>query len=78
MTRQFTASVWREGDWFVAQCLEVDVASQGESEDEALRNLEEALELFFEPPSATLAPQIFQIQVDGRRLGVAFISNMSF
>ncbi|MGH7433571.1 MAG: type II toxin-antitoxin system HicB family antitoxin, partial [Candidatus Methylomirabilales bacterium] len=29
MKRTFTASVWREGDWFVAQCLEVDVASQG-------------------------------------------------
>ena len=33
----------------MAQCLEVDVASQGETEEEALANLEEALELFFEP-----------------------------
>ncbi len=47
MKRRFTASIWREGDWFVAQCLEVDVASQGESEDEALGNLREALELHF-------------------------------
>ena len=30
----FTASVSREGDWFVAQCLEVDVASQGNSEED--------------------------------------------
>jgi predicted RNase H-like HicB family nuclease len=64
MTRNFTASVWREDNWYIAQCLEVDVASQGETEEEALENLEEALELYFEPPSATLAPQIFQIQVN--------------
>ena len=46
----FTASIWREDDWFIAQCLEVDVASKGESEEEALVNLGEALELHFEPP----------------------------
>lgn len=42
--RQFTATVWREGDWYVSQCLEVDVASQGATEEEALANLREALE----------------------------------
>ena len=55
MKRALTASVWREGEWFVAQCLVVDVASQGESEEAALRNLREALELHFEPPVATIA-----------------------
>jgi predicted RNase H-like HicB family nuclease len=54
MKRRFTASVWQEGEWFVAQCLEVDVASQGETDEEALENLEEALELHFEPPIATI------------------------
>ncbi len=54
MKRTLTTSVWREGEWFVAQCLEVDVASQGESEAAALRNLREALELHFEPPVATI------------------------
>lgn len=48
-TQVFTASIWREEDWFIAQCLEVDIASQGESE-EALTHLGEALELYFEPP----------------------------
>ena len=64
MTKNFTASVWREDNWYIAQCLEVDIASQGDTEEEALANLEEALELYFEPPTATLAPQIFQIQVN--------------
>ena len=50
MKRVFTASVCREGEWYVAQALEVDVASQGESVDDALANLREALELHFEPP----------------------------
>lgn len=57
MKRQFTASIWREGDWFVAQCLEVDVASQGESENEAL-------ELRFDEPRATIAPQLRAVEVD--------------
>ena len=43
-TQTFTASISREGDWFIAQCLEVDVASQGKTEEEALANLTEALE----------------------------------
>ena len=64
MKRPFAASVWREGDWFVAQCLEIDVASQGETEDEALSNLKEALELYFEPPQATRPPRVRLIEVE--------------
>jgi len=64
MKRTFSASVWREGTWYVSQCLEVDVASQGETEDEALTNLKEALELYFEPPNATRPPQIRTIEVE--------------
>ncbi len=56
MRKQFKASLGREDDWVVAQCFDVDVASQGHSEDEALANLKEAFELHFEAPSATDAP----------------------
>ena len=52
MKRPFTATVWREGNWYVSQCLEIDVASQGATEEEALANLKEALELHFQPPQA--------------------------
>ena len=55
-TQTFTASIWREDDWFIAQCLEVDIASQGESEEAALVNLSEALELYFESPQPSLKP----------------------
>lgn len=50
--KQLTAIIEREGDGFVSLCPELDVASQGETVDEAHRNLKEALELFFETASA--------------------------
>lgn len=46
--RTLTAAVSKDGEWYVARCLEVEVASQGETVDEALANLREALELYFE------------------------------
>ena len=48
LTMKFTALIEREGDGYVALCPEVDVASQGNSVEEARENLLEALELFFE------------------------------
>ena len=53
MKRLFAATVWHERKWYVSYCLELDVASQGETEEEALANLKEVLELHFEPPQAT-------------------------
>ena len=64
MKQSFTASLWKEGDWYIAQCREVDVASQGETEDEALANLREALELYFEPPTPTKQPLIRSVEVE--------------
>ena len=51
MTRKLTAIIERENDGFVALCPEIDVASQGSTVDEARKNLQEALELFFETAS---------------------------
>jgi predicted RNase H-like HicB family nuclease len=45
---QFNAVVYQEDKHFVAQCLDVDVSSFGKSVEDALSNLREALELFFE------------------------------
>ena len=64
MKRNFNATVWQEGAWFIAQCLEVDVASQGTTEEEALENLGEALELHFTPPVATITPHVRTIAVE--------------
>ena len=40
--------VWKEGKYYVAQCLNLDVSSFGKSKQEALANLEEAVELYLE------------------------------
>ena len=50
-SKTLTAIIEREGDWYVALCPETDIASQGHSDEEALSNLREALELFFETAS---------------------------
>ena len=56
----------REGPWQVARCLEVDVASQGHTVEEALANLREALELSFEDealPEGVEPPMIATIEL---------------
>jgi predicted RNase H-like HicB family nuclease len=40
--------IWQEGKHFVSQCLNVDVSSFGESREEAIQNLNEAVALYFE------------------------------
>lgn len=64
MKQPFAATVWREGNWYVSQCLGLDIASQGETEEEALANLKEALELYFEPPQATRPSKICMVEVE--------------
>ena len=49
--QQFTAIIEREDDFYVALCPELDIASQGETVEQARTNLIEALELFFESAS---------------------------
>lgn len=64
--RHLTAAVTQEGKLYVAQCFEVDVASQGKSIEAALKNLAEALELYFEDsPNARLGatPIIAPVEV---------------
>jgi len=53
-----TAKVWREDEMFIAQCLEFDVASQGDTVEEALGNLREAVRLHLESPTATVMPEL--------------------
>ena len=48
---RLTMIIHRENDGYVAQCLELDIASQGDSIEQARDNLAEAVELFFESAS---------------------------
>ena len=47
-TDTFTAILEKEGDWYVALCPELDVASQGRTVEEARAMLKEAVEIFLE------------------------------
>lgn len=40
--------VWKEGKYYVSQCLNVDISSFGKTKKEALKNLSEAIDLYFE------------------------------
>ncbi len=64
MNKNVRAVVWQEGKWFVAQCLDVDIASQGHTEAEALDNLRDALELHFAPPTASVMPNVRTIEFE--------------
>jgi predicted RNase H-like HicB family nuclease len=57
-TVRFTATVIPDEGWYVARCIEVEVTSQGRTIDEALANLQEALELYFEDePAPEVQPE---------------------
>ncbi len=51
--RKISALSWREGDIYVAKAVEFEIASQGKTKTEALSNLKEALELYFEDEQKT-------------------------
>jgi len=55
---KFKNIVWKEGKYYVAQCLNVDISSFGKTKKEALNNLDEALDLYFEDKSPNKLPKI--------------------
>jgi predicted RNase H-like HicB family nuclease len=67
-TYDMTAVIEREGDGYVSLCPELDIASQGDTVEEARNNLREALELFFETANPT--------EVEGRLHGEVYITRM--
>jgi predicted RNase H-like HicB family nuclease len=70
-SRNFTAIIEREGDGYVALCPELDIASQGETVEEARHNLAEALELFFQHASQSEIKERLHNEVFITRLEVA-------
>lgn len=56
-------ATWKEGKYYVAQCLNVDISSFGKTQEEALKNLEEALELYFEDIKTPKVTKIMKVQI---------------
>lgn len=47
MSAKINVYIIKDGDWFVAKCIENNVASQGKTIDEAIKNLQEAILLYY-------------------------------
>ena len=58
----FKNIIWKEGRHYVAQCLNIDVATFGATKKEAPVNLNEALELYFEGESSQSVKNIRKIE----------------
>ena len=58
--------VWKEGKYYVSQCINVNVSSFGETIDEAVLNLKEAVELYFEDEN--IEPLIINQVMLGREM----------
>lgn len=52
MSYKTNVLITKEDNWYVASSIETNVASQGHTIEEALKNLKEALELYFEDNSS--------------------------
>lgn len=56
-------AIWKEGKYYVSQCLNVEVSSFGKTPKEAFKNLEEALELYFEDVKTPKVTKVMKVQI---------------
>jgi len=57
------ALLWKEGKWYVAKCVEVEITSQGKTKKEAMSNVIEALELYFEEEKIPKIPTYENVEL---------------
>ena len=68
MGQKLTAIIEKEGTGYVALCPELDIASQGDTVEQARDNLKEALELFYETASKE--------EIESRIMGDVFVTQV--
>jgi predicted RNase H-like HicB family nuclease len=61
--------IWQEEKFYVARCLNVEVSTFGESVEEAIDNLKEAVELYFENESMEI-PKIERVFLGSEKINV--------
>ena len=59
MSIKYNVIIQKEENWYVAKCIENNVASQGKTIEEAINNLKEAIELFYENEEPVIPKQIY-------------------
>ena len=65
-----TIIIKKEEEWFVASCLENNIASQGKTIDEAVENLKEAIILFYENESEIEIPKSEQFFITSLEMAI--------
>lgn len=63
-------TVYKEGKYYVSQCINVDVSSFGETIDEAIHNLIEAVELYFENNDNPAFNQVENVMIGESQVNV--------
>ena len=72
---KLSAILQKEGDWYVSLCPEFDIASQGKTVEEAVKNLQEAVELYLEDEDVVLpeaVPIVTMFEVSHGKASPAF------
>ena len=59
MSIKFNVIIQKEENWYVAKCIDNNVASQGKTIEEAMKNLKEALELYLQNEKPEKPKEIF-------------------
>lgn len=62
--RKLPVVVWKEGRWFVAKTLNLELASQGKTKKEALKNLQEALDLLLEDEGVKMLSSVIPKDIE--------------
>ncbi|OGZ07051.1 MAG: hypothetical protein A3D65_00115 [Candidatus Lloydbacteria bacterium RIFCSPHIGHO2_02_FULL_50_13] len=67
-SKKLNTVVWREGKYYVAQCLNIDVSSFGKTKKEAIKNIDEALDLYFDDASSRVVRKVENPELVSLRL----------
>lgn len=59
MSLKYNVIIEKEDDWYIAKCIDNSIASQGKTIEEALKNLKEAIELYYEDEEPVNPKEIF-------------------
>lgn len=59
MSIKYNVIIQKEENWYVAKCIDNNIASQGKSIEEAMKNLKEALELYMQDEEPVKPKEIF-------------------
>lgn len=59
MSIKYNVIIQKEENWYIAKCLDNNIASQGKTIEEAMANLKEALELYMQDEEPVKPKEIY-------------------